>query len=129
MQSESAATHGGLGAVSESRARKRAHGVILEQCPFCVYCGGSILATTVDHVPPIGMFRSRRRPKGLEFASCLPCNGGTRLADLVAALLCRAYPDSNGANEKEELERLLSSVNNNVPGLLQEMRIGPGGQK
>jgi hypothetical protein len=115
--------------VSESRARKRAHGTILEQCPFCVYCGGSILATTVDHVPPIGMFRSRRRPKGLEFASCLPCNGGTRLADLVAALLCRAYPDSNGANEQEELKRLLSSVNNNVPGLLQEMHIGPGGQK
>jgi hypothetical protein len=115
--------------VSESRARKRAHGTILEQCPFCVYCGGSILATTVDHVPPIGMFRSRRRPKGLEFASCLSCNGGTRLADLVAALLCRAYPDSNGANEQEELKRLLSSVNNNVPGLLQEMHIGPGGQK
>ena len=115
--------------MSESRARKRAHGIILEQCPFCVYCGGSIRATTVDHVPPIGMFRSRRRPKGLEFASCLSCNGGTRLADLVAALLCRVYPDSNGANEKEELERLLTSVNNNVPGLLQEMHIGRAGQK
>ena len=75
------------------------------------------------------MFRSRRRPKGLEFASCLSCNGGTRLADLVAALLCRVYPDSNGANEKEELERLLTSVKNNVPGLLQEMHIGRAGQK
>jgi hypothetical protein len=118
-----------LGAASENRARTRAHGIILEQCPFCVYCGGSILATTVDHVPPIGMFRSRQRPKGLEFASCLPCNGGTRLADLVAALFCRVYPDANGANEQEELKRLLTSVNNNIPGLLQEMHIGRAGQK
>lgn len=120
---------GDLDAVSESRAKKRAHSIILERCPFCVYCGGSTLATTVDHVPPIGMFRRRQRPKGLEFGSCLPCNGGTRLADLVAALLCRTYPDADGANEKDELERLLASVNNNVPGLLQEMHIGRGGQK
>jgi len=114
--------------VSESLAKKRAHGIVLEQCPFCVYCGGKYPATTIDHVPPIGMFRSRQRPKGLEFASCLPCNEGTRLADLVAALLCRVYPDADGANEKEELVRLLTSVNNNVPGLLQEMHIGRAGR-
>jgi hypothetical protein len=75
------------------------------------------------------MFRSRRRPKGLEFASCLQCNRGTRLTDLVAAMLCRTYPNSEGILEKEELQSILKAVGNNVPGLLQEMRIGHAGQK
>jgi hypothetical protein len=75
------------------------------------------------------MFRNRRRPKGLEFASCLPCNRGTRLTDLVAAMLCRASPNNEGILEKEELESILRAVGNNVPGLLQEMHVRTAGQK
>jgi hypothetical protein len=78
-----------------------------------------------DHRPhaPIGMFHDRRRPKGLEFASCESCNHGTRKADLVAALLGRVLPDVANADQAVELRGLLRSVSNNVPGLLEEMRI------
>jgi hypothetical protein len=75
------------------------------------------------------MFRDRQRPKGLEFPSCQPCNEGTRLADLVAALIGRLYPDAEQDAEQQEVRNLLSSVKNNIPGLLEEMHIGAAGQE
>jgi hypothetical protein len=80
--------------MSESSAKKRAHSAVLEACPYCIYCGGEVPAASIDHVPPRAMFRGRRRPKGLEFASCKNCNEGTGRADLVAALLSRVAPDA-----------------------------------
>jgi hypothetical protein len=44
-------------------------------------------------------------------------------------MLCRAYPNNEGILEKEELQSILEGVGNNVPGLLQEMHVGPAGQK
>jgi hypothetical protein len=53
--------------------------------PLCIYCGGVVRATTIDHMPPRIMFYGKRHPKGLEFASCQKCNEGTKYAGLVAA--------------------------------------------
>ncbi len=78
-------------------------------------------ATTIDHVPPRIMFRDRYRPKGLEFPSCRSCNEGTKHSDLVAAMLGRLYPDGKTDMEREEFKKLLRSIKNNIPGLLQEM--------
>jgi hypothetical protein len=114
--------------MSGSRIKKKAHSVILETCPYCIYCGGEILAQSVDHVPPRAMFRGRRRPKGLEFASCKNCNEGTGRADLVAALLSRVAPDARDEEEEAELKKLLSGVSNNVPGLLEEMHLDAPGK-
>jgi hypothetical protein len=111
--------------MGESKAKKRAHNAILAACPWCIYCGSP--ATTIDHVPPRIMFRDRQRPKGLEFPSCQPCNEGTRLADLVAALIGRLYPDAEQQDEQQEMEKLLSSVKNNIPGLLEEIAADRGG--
>jgi hypothetical protein len=80
--------------MSESSAKKRAHSAVVEACPYCIYCGGEVPAASIDHVPPRAMFRGRRRPKSLEFASCKNCNEGTGRADLVAALLSRVAPDA-----------------------------------
>jgi hypothetical protein len=110
--------------MSESRAKKRAHAGVVEACPHCIYCGGEVLAATIDHVPPRVVFRGKHRPKGLEFASCRPCNEGTSKVDLVVGLLSRVAPDGVGEAEKAELTKLLSGVNNNVPGLLEEMHLG-----
>ena len=115
--------------MSESRAKKKAHAGVLEGCPHCIYCGGEALATSIDHVPPRIIFRESRRPKGLEFASCKPCNEGTSKADLVAGLLSRVAPDGVSEAEKAELTRLLSGVSNNVPGLLEEMHLGQRAQR
>jgi hypothetical protein len=113
--------------MGESKAKKRAHNAILAACRRCIYCGSP--ATTIDHVPPRIMFRDRQRPKGLEFPSWQPCNEGTRLADLVAALIGRFYPDAEQDADQQEVKRLFSSVKNNIPGLLEEMDIGAAGQE
>lgn len=115
--------------MSEARRRRRAHQDILDNCPYCIYCGGDEFATTVEHMPPRMMFKKKERPKGLEFASCKSCNEGTRHADLVASLMGRIYPDATTELEKSEYKDLLKAVNNNIPGLLPEMWIGHGGQK
>jgi hypothetical protein len=107
--------------MGESKAKKRAHSAILEACPWCIYCGSA--ATSIEHMPPRIMFLARQRPKGLEFPSCQPCNEGTRLADSVAALIGRVYPDG----DPQEAKGLLRSVKNNIPGLIEEMHIGAAG--
>jgi hypothetical protein len=120
----SAGSRRGVGASflnGESKQKRRAHAAVLDGCPSCIYCGGDLPATTVDHVPPIIMFAQRRRPKGLELGSCEPCNGGTKHADLVAAMVGRSLPDSGTDAGRAEMNGIFSAVNNNVPGLLKEM--------
>jgi hypothetical protein len=41
----------------------------------------------------------------------------------------RIYPDTKLETARSEIKRLLAAVGNNVPGLLQEMQVGAGGQK
>jgi hypothetical protein len=108
--------------MGESKVRKRAHASILAACPFCIYCGGTTHATTIDHVPPRIMFRNKYRPKGLEFPSCNNCNAGTRRSDLVAAMIGRFFPN---ASSPDEMKGILQAVSNNIPGLLDEMYLGP----
>lgn len=115
--------------MGQAKNRRRKHSEVLAGCPTCIYCGGIRSAETVEHMPPRMMFDGRRRPKGLEFASCYKCNRGTAHADLVASLLGRVYPDANKDEQKEEIKKLLSGIKNNIPGLLEEMRIGRAGQK
>ena len=86
-------------------------------------------ATTIDHVPPRIMFRDRYRPKDLEFPSCRSCNEVTNHCDLVAAMLGRVYPDAKTDKDRDQFKKLLQSINNNIPGLLQEMYFDKPGQK
>lgn len=85
-------------------------------------------------MPPRAAFDHRRRPSGLEFPSCGPCNAGTRLPDLVAALMSRICStedidavksgkdsDEAEATDAEYLNNLLQAVSNNIPGLLEQM--------
>jgi hypothetical protein len=74
------------------------------------------------------MFWSRRRPKGLEFASCLDCNQGTRLADMVASLISRVFPDPPDEATRAEISKLCASVRDNIPGLLPEMHTDDSAQ-
>jgi hypothetical protein len=106
--------------MSESRVRKRRHAGVLEANPVCIYCGTNA-ATTIDHMPPRVMFRLSQRPKGLEFASCRPCNEGTKRADLAATLFARTMPGIRDEKEGAEWDRLLRDTDQAVPGLLQEI--------
>ena len=113
--------------MAEAKRKRRAHAAKLARYPFCIYCGDA--AKTIEHMPPIQMFRLRDQPRGLEFPSCLECNNGTGHSDLVASLLGRTYPDAKLESARSELKKLLVAVGNNVCGLLQEMQVGAGGQK
>lgn len=109
--------------MGEARRKKRAHAAILEACPDCIYCGGKRRANTIEHMPPRAMFLGKKRPKGLEFASCESCNAGTSHADLVASLIGRFWPDPPDEHTRKETRGLFTAVNNNIPGLLSEMSI------
>lgn len=104
-----------------SRINRHRQNIFAKSGGMCIYCGGVELATSVDHMPPRIMFDLKDRPSGLEFAACEPCNSGAGRADLVAALIGRVYPDSDGPAFQEELRKLLLSVHNNVPGLIEEL--------
>ena len=54
---------------------------------FCVFCGGTVPATTIEHAPPRVMFIKKLRPKGHEFPACNRCNNGSSQQDQVAALM------------------------------------------
>jgi hypothetical protein len=80
-------------------------------------------------MPPVMMFIRKQRPKGLQFPSCRECNNGTSKSDLVASLVGRLSVEPSAEDEAAEFKKLLRSVRNNVPGLLQEMHIVPAGQR
>jgi hypothetical protein len=74
-------------------------------------------------------FHRQTAPKVLEFPSCDACNQGSKLADHVASLFSRVYPDLTSEQGKADTIRLLRAIRNNVPALLEELFIGAGGQK
>lgn len=108
--------------MGEAKTHGKMRARILDGRQRCIYCGGATVADTIDHVPPRVIFARRHRPRGLEFPSCLACNGGGRLDELTAAMLCRIYPDATSEIEKDEVAALVRAVNNNCPGLLEELK-------
>jgi hypothetical protein len=80
-------------------------------------------------MPPKQIFDRKDRPKGLEFAACEECNGGTSHSDLVAAMMARSLPSPDGETYQREVVKIFSAVANNVPGLLQEMDLPRGAEK
>jgi hypothetical protein len=115
--------------MGEAKLKRRSHAAVLSGQPACIYCGGANVAATIEHMPPISVFRGRQRPKGLEFPACQACNHGTGRSDLVGALLARVWPDAGSEIQRADIVKLLRAVANNVPGLLEEMDVGRGAEK
>jgi hypothetical protein len=95
----------------------------------CIYCGGAKDASTIDHMPPRIMFSLKRRPAGLEFASCAKCNHSANLADQLCALIGRIYPDPSTDDGIREIQSLFEAVGNNIPGAIQEMIVSRSRQR
>ncbi|MDP4024046.1 hypothetical protein Q8W71_15560 [Methylobacterium sp. NEAU 140] len=85
----------------------------------CIYCAAP--PTSVEHMPPISMFRGRIRPYGLMFAGCAACNNGTSAADLVAGFIARLSPryDQDDWKIVEARERS-GMLEAQAPGFLNE---------
>ena len=110
--------------MSEERRKSRKGAAIVASEARCIYCANP--ATTLEHMPPRGMFRGRERPGAMEFGACEACNSGTRGADAVAAVLGRMHPDNGiGTWQAEEIGKLMSAVDAHAPGVRAEM-ITPG---
>ena len=99
-----------------SRKQQRRKDFFLKH-PSCCFCGGTQLATTIDHVPPRQMFSLKRRPKGLECPACHSCNQATAKHEQVAAMMARLYPDPATKAEQRELEKLFKGVRASIPAV------------
>ncbi len=104
--------------MGEASKRKRGHHDLLRRNPWCIYCGAP--ADTVEHMPPMMMFRAKQRPKGLEFPSCQPCNNGTAHSDLVASTLGRAMVEEEA--DRGDVRKLYEAMMNNTPAVVVELQ-------
>lgn len=105
-----------------TKSRNRAE--ILGAEARCIYCLKK--PDRVEHMPPLGMFRGRLRPSGLEFATCSSCNNGTSGADVAACFFARIeYSDNLSAWKHREAIALRKSLEAKSPGLLAEL-FAPG---
>ena len=111
--------------MGEANRRKATLRELVASEPVCVYCGTPNTPDTpltLEHMPPRSMFRERRRPKGLEFASCRDCNNGTRGADLVASYIARLDASHRQPDWKmEEARARLPKMQQLAPGVLEEL--------
>jgi hypothetical protein len=115
--------------MGQAKLKRRSHAELLAKSQGCIYCAGTAVATTIEHMPPISLFEGRQRPKGLEFPACQACNNGTGHTDLVAAMLARFWPDKDTAVQQKDAKKIFSAIANNVPEILHEMNMGRAGVK
>jgi hypothetical protein len=101
-----------------SRARKdefkRKH-------PWCIFCGGVAIMTTIEHCPPRAMFQGRHAPEGFEFPACSNCNHGSADDDLIVAFLARINPFEGSDRGDGRFRELAKSIRQKHPGLIEKM--------
>ena len=89
--------------------------------PFCVFCGGTSSATTIEHCPPRALFQHKHWPEGFEFASCDECNHGTSDHDAIVSMLARMDPDDSSGNADGRIPGLIKNVSNQFPNMISKM--------
>ncbi len=108
------------GKLGEKKQKEIRHKSLLDNAERCVYCS-STGPFTLEHMPPIGMFKDRDRPKGWEFPSCERCNNGTTGVDAVAQMFAMIEPFNENAWKVKKFSKLLSSVRNTAPSVSKEL--------
>ena len=82
--------------------------------PKCIFCGGIVDATTIEHCPPRALFQKKIAPEGFEFPSCAKCNNYSSDEDLIVAVIARVgspvFGDSDG-----RLPGMMRALNNQKP--------------
>ncbi len=113
-------------AKARQRVRKSATQKLITEHPFCCFCGGLVPTASTDHRPPITLFPNQRRPKGLEFPSCIACNGDASPDDAVLALAGRlcgssSRPDMNDPDL--HFDRVVKAVESGFPSLISQLMV------
>lgn len=96
---------------------------LLKTNPNCIFCGGTALATTVEHCPPRALFQNRQWPEGFEFAACHECNGGTSNEDLLLSMLARMNPFDDSSDSDGKTEGIVRRVVKQFPGIFSRMEL------
>lgn len=102
-------------------AARRHRRDFLFQNPKCAFCGGGVVATTIEHCPPRALFQHRQWPEGFEFPACAACNNDTADDDLLVALLARMDPFENRGDLDGRSAGLIAAAHQQFPDLLRNM--------
>lgn len=95
--------------------------VLLAECPYCIFCGGTEPATTIEHCPPRALFDHKQWPEGFDFASCEACNAGSKNLDVVVAALRRFDPTHSEIDGDGRLMGLLRNARQQHPEFIEQM--------
>ena len=106
--------------MGEAKLKSRRRQEILSSHPRCIYCP-SPHASTIEHMPPRGLFKDKQRPSGWEFPTCSDCNEGSRGADAVAQMLSLIHPFEEEGWQSEQMKRVLPAVRKQAPRAYQEI--------
>jgi hypothetical protein len=97
----------------------------LQAHPLCCFCGGSVEAVTIDHVPARTFFWKRIGPEGFEFPACQTCQSASRLDELVFGFYARLMDRDDGRYDEKDASHLLQGVMNNAPSLMPKLDLSP----
>ena len=103
------------------QARNRLKRMQSEQ-PWCIYCGGATLGTSIDHMPPMAVFDLRQRYGEMVYLACDACHAGSRPLDQLAGFLCRVFPGPTTPETRAEAAKVIGGIANNFPSLLKDMQ-------
>lgn len=106
--------------MGEAKIKSRQRQEILSSHPRCIYCPNTH-ASTIEHMPPRGLFKDKERPSGWEFPTCSDCNECSRGADAVAQILSLIHPLEDEEWQFERMKRVLPAVRKQAPRAYQEI--------
>lgn len=89
--------------------------------PNCCFCGGTVPATEIDHIPARHLFRARQWPEGYEFPACSECNRASALDELVMGWIVRIQLDEYGALDEREMSVALAKLHSRRPEWIEMM--------
>lgn len=106
--------------MGEAKRKSRSRQEILSSNHRCIYCK-NVHAKTIDHMPPLGLFKDGQRPSGWEFPACSDCNEGSRGADAVAQMMSLIDKFEGQEWRFEKMKKLLPAVRKYAGRAYQEI--------
>jgi len=92
--------------------------------PYCCFCGGAELSTTIDHVPPKACFPDGFCPEEFELPACEKCNNESRRDDQLFGFYSQLL-DFNESNrtpaDVAKITKLRDSIAHNFPDALPDV--------
>lgn len=100
---------------------KKARDLALAKSQYCIFCGGLVLATTVDHCPPRSVFVDRSWPENFIFPACNNCNKESRESENILGFLSRLNSTMHSQSEEVQFNKYVDTLSSNYPEELRSM--------